>query len=94
MSARDQAVALRWLINHIALLSCDECGGRWVVKKSEALLFHRCRARRSAGFDWRAPRERADDERRAWAERALGANPIQGALEDAIPEEHQLRRVE
>lgn len=77
--------ALASLLTSGAVFSCPACRGRWIVRPDgPAVLFHRCHAAQRRGFDWRTPRQYVDEERRAWAERALGANPFTTALEDEL----------
>lgn len=77
---QSEQVALRWLSNYVHQLTCDNCGGHWVVGTSIVCVFHRCQTR--PHFDWRSPRQRVDEDRGLWARRVLG--PMTTALEEAV----------
>jgi hypothetical protein len=64
-----EEVAIRWLVQHVATLSCGHCGGRWLVPKSgPGVLFHNCHQPRQPGirsFD-------REGDTQEWARSVLG----------------------
>jgi hypothetical protein len=68
-----EAVALRWVANHLHVLSCERCGGRWITGRSQRIIFHECERPEQTWSVFKGAEERNEEERRRWALAALGA---------------------